>query len=45
MGSVLSDTSFKYCKYVYFNTYNSNIDTADFLVIMAETTYWEIERK
>jgi hypothetical protein len=33
--------------YVYFNIHDSNIATAEFLVISAETTRtcWEIERK
>jgi hypothetical protein len=49
MGSFLSDTFFKsffeYCKYVHFNIHDSNIATAEFLVISAETACWEIERK
>jgi hypothetical protein len=49
MGSFLSDTFFKSfsknCKYVYFNIHDSNIATAEFLVIQAETICWEIERK
>jgi hypothetical protein len=44
MGSLLSETFlFEYCKYVYFNIHNSNIATAEFLVISAETACWEIE--
>jgi hypothetical protein len=35
----------EYCKYVYFNIHDSNISTAEFLVISAETACWEIERK
>jgi len=48
MGSFLSDTffkSFEYCTYFYFNIHDSNIATAKFLVILAETACWEIERK
>jgi hypothetical protein len=37
MGSFLSD--------VYFNIHDLNIVTAEFLVISANTTCWEIERK
>jgi hypothetical protein len=40
-----SSNPLKYCKYVFFNIHYSNIATADFLVISAETTCWEIERK
>jgi hypothetical protein len=35
----------KYGKYVYFNIHNSNIATANFFVISAETARWERERK
>ncbi len=35
----------EYCEYVYFNIHDSNIATAEFLVISAETTCWEIHRK
>jgi hypothetical protein len=34
-----------YCKFVHFNNYDSNIATAEFLTISAETACWEIERK
>jgi hypothetical protein len=30
---------------MYFNNHDSNIATAEFLVILAETTCWEVERK
>jgi len=37
MGSLLSDTIlFEYCKYFYLNIYDSNIATAELLVISAE---------
>ncbi len=39
----LSSNPFKYCKYVYFNIHYANIATAEFLVISAESTCWEIE--
>jgi hypothetical protein len=38
-----SSNPFEYCKYVYFNIHYSNIATAEFLVIFAESTCWEIE--
>jgi hypothetical protein len=46
MGSFLSDTFIKssnplqYCKYVYVNIYDSNIATAELLVISVETACW-----
>jgi hypothetical protein len=36
---------FEHCKYVYFNIHDSNIATAEFLVISAETGCWEIEKE
>jgi hypothetical protein len=47
MGSFLWNilqNLFEYCKYVDFNFHDSNIATAKFLVISAETTCWEIEK-
>jgi hypothetical protein len=48
MGSFLSDTFFKSFSTVnmfIFNIHDSNIATAEFLVISAENIFWEIERK
>jgi hypothetical protein len=33
-----STNPFEYCKYIYFNIYDSNIATAEFFMIWAETT-------
>jgi hypothetical protein len=42
--AVSSSNSFQ-CLFVYFNTHDSNIATAELIVISTETTCWEIERK
>jgi hypothetical protein len=41
-----SSNSFRVLLYVYFNIHDSKIATAaEYLVILAENTCWDIERK